>query len=101
MILSRRSVLFGLIAAPIVVRAGIIMPVRPLRDVTEHPFGTMRVYGKDCFGRDIVETILPRHYNKELFGFITSVEYVGAEPVKDHPCVGVEGNFTAINMRRA
>lgn len=30
MILSRRSVLFGLIAAPIVVRAGLIMPVKPL-----------------------------------------------------------------------
>lgn len=30
MILSRRSVLFGLIAAPIVVRSGLIMPVKPV-----------------------------------------------------------------------
>jgi hypothetical protein len=27
--LTRRSILFGLIAAPVVVRAGLIMPVRP------------------------------------------------------------------------
>ena len=30
MILSRRSFLTGLIAAPVIVRAGIIMPVKPL-----------------------------------------------------------------------
>jgi hypothetical protein len=30
MILSRRSFLTGLIAAPIIVRAGIIMPVKPI-----------------------------------------------------------------------
>lgn len=29
MIFSRRSILFGLIAAPVVVRVGLIMPVRP------------------------------------------------------------------------
>lgn len=27
---SRRSILFGLLAAPVVVRAGLIMPVRPV-----------------------------------------------------------------------
>jgi hypothetical protein len=28
--ITRRSILFGLIAAPVVVRAGLIMPVRPV-----------------------------------------------------------------------
>lgn len=43
MIITRRSFLTGMIAAPLVVRAGVLMPVRrvvgPARFVTEFPFG--------------------------------------------------------------
>jgi hypothetical protein len=53
MILSRRSFLTGLVAAPIIVRAGIIMPVRPIDprpDITrafqEMQFVDLALYGQ-------------------------------------------------------
>lgn len=30
MLISRRSILFGIVAAPLIIRPGILMPVRPL-----------------------------------------------------------------------
>ena len=107
MIINRRSVLFGLIAAPIVVRSGLIMPVKPIDprpDITlafAQDIGNMVVYGKDCFGHDIVETIPPGKVGQKVFKYVTSIEYVGGPKYKPHPFADIPGNYNAVNMRRA
>jgi hypothetical protein len=109
MILSRRSFLTGLLAAPIIVRAGIIMPVKPIDPrpdiarafAVERELGTMIVHGSDAFGHQMVEFVRPNTVGKKMFRYISAIEYVGDGPVRDHPCVGVVGSFSAVNMRRS
>lgn len=63
MILSRRSILFGLLAAPIVVRPGLLMPVKPVIQphvgdlIFDRKGKIIGVYGFDMDGRNIYESI--------------------------------------------
>ncbi len=104
MVISRRSFITGLIAAPLIVRAGIIMPIKPIdpRPDIARAFaadiGTMVVHGKDRFDYDIVETIRPGHAGQKIFKYVTSIEYVGGPKFKPHPFAGVPGSYTGINM---
>lgn len=105
MIITRRSFLTGLLAAPIILRPGIIMPVRPLVIEPRYfgyglPKGTMIIKGVDAFGFEIVETLVPGKIGQKVFNYISGIEYVGGEVVEDHPFIGQFGTFTAINMRR-
>jgi hypothetical protein len=101
MILSRRSFLTGLIAAPIIVRAGIIMPVKPIDprpDIArafafEREPGAMHVYGKDAFGYDIVETIMPGKIGQKQFKYVTSIEFASGARYKPHPLSGLPGIY--------
>lgn len=72
MILSRRSVLFGLIAAPIVVRSGLIMPVKPVviphvGDLIFDRRGLIvGVYGFDMEGKRVYESVWLPHDAKAV-----------------------------------
>ena len=67
MIINRRSFLAGLLAAPIIVRPGIIMPVKPLQDETaidliaiprlEPGDVVYQITGRDEYGGFVRETV--------------------------------------------
>jgi hypothetical protein len=95
MILARRAFLTGLVAAPVIVRAGLIMPIKPLIEPADFDTATMKftaverplrwayVYGFDQLGKRIFEKIdmdklglgepIQGYENKTKFKFVSSI----------------------------
>lgn len=81
MILARRAFLTGLIAAPIIVREGLIMPVRTglidAHDLAEVKGRTLfAIYGRNERGETIFEMISPGEIGKKMFRHIDRMEFV-------------------------
>jgi len=78
MILARRKFLIGLLAAPIIVRPGILMPVRPLREDIRDAY---IFYGIDPWGNLVSETVKVPLFAPPIvyrpFKFIIKIEYTG------------------------
>lgn len=84
MLIGRRAFLTGLLAAPIIVRAGIIMPVRPLAPGSDSLLRLVgyvtadrevwHVYGRDMYDHFMVETIRPGQRGQKLFRHISHIE---------------------------
>lgn len=91
MILTRRSFLTGILAAPIIVRPGILMPIRPLapeprRLIDMGRVGTnlsrdvaLVVSGLDMYVHRMVERILPGANGQKFFHQITHINFFAAD----------------------
>jgi hypothetical protein len=88
MLINRRKFLTGLIAAPIIVRAGLLMPVRPLPVVERWPIGNwaevhhmitrnglITLHGRDSNGDFVVEMAEPGKSGVKNFRYVDRIEF--------------------------